>query len=107
MSALTLTPRPPAGTKVQVPVTQEHIDRGKPGECFECALALAIADVFPDATGITVAPDRDDDNRPHARVWVTPASWIRLMLGDDARAFVNAFDACWPVEPATFTAEVA
>lgn len=107
MSALTLTPRPTAGTKVGIPVRQEHIDRGKPGECFGCALALAVADVFPDATGITVAPDRDDDGRPHARVWASPASWIRLMFGDDAKAFVTTFDACRPVEPAVFTAEVA
>ena len=107
MAAPTLTPRPPAGTKVQIPVRQEHIDRGRPCQAGDCALALAIAEVFPGSTGVAVVSDHDDGYRPSARVWVKPTSWIRLAFGDDARDFMDAFDDEQPVGPAVFSAEVA
>lgn len=98
---------PAAGTRITIAVTQEHIDRGRPCHTGECALAMAITDIFPAAPGdICVSPD-PDTRTAYARVWLGLSSWVTLRLGEDAREFMTSFDCGLPVAPASFTAEVA
>lgn len=32
---------------MRIQVTQEHIDKGKRSDCYECPIALALNDAFP------------------------------------------------------------
>jgi hypothetical protein len=98
--------RPAAGTKIQIPVRQEHIDFGQPSAACGCAVARAIADAVPESTDVSVCY-ADDGMAAEARVWLMPGSWLRLTLGADAYQFMYEFDNERPVQPTTLMAEVA
>lgn len=74
-------------------VTQEHVDRGARQDCWECPIALALAD----ATGRTwtVRPDFLEDRRDGKRYGVS----------EDVFEFMGDFDSGDPVEPFSFELE--
>ena len=94
-------------TEVTVPVTAGHIDRGTPGDCTACPIALAILDAIPQATHAEVAWWTCAENEAGES---GAGATIRLergilngRLGKAADAFVVAFDNGQPVEPFTIT----
>jgi hypothetical protein len=90
---------------VTVSVTQEHIDRGRPGQCAACPIALALAEAMPYATHIEVYGSPDDGTPAFAEVW-SGALKCHFRLPAEADAFIAAFDDEHPVAPFTFVVEV-
>lgn len=88
---------------VTVDVTREHLAAGRPGNCRECPLALAITDAIEDATGARVYYDGTD---ARADVTLAGGSILILALGPDVTASMARIDASKPVDPFSFTAEV-
>lgn len=94
---------------VTVPVTREHLDNGRPGNCRRCALALAVTDAIEDATGAYVfytSRDRDPEPAVQADVTLADGSVLSLALGPDVARIMARADRGQPVDPFTFTAEV-
>lgn len=97
-----------APSKVTVSVTQEHIDHGLPGECHQCAIALAVLDTIPGAQEVRVRYwDHDGDDAREPEVYVTvdfgPDEKHRYFtLPDEAAGWVPRFDDGLPVSPMTF-----
>lgn len=93
---------------VTVDVTAAHLDKGIPGRCRECALALAVIDAVEGATGAYVHyVSRDGEPADvHADVALADGSTLILGLGPDVAAVMAAIDARKPVEPFSFAAEV-
>lgn len=91
-------------TAVTVAVTPEHIATGVPGDCQYCPIALAILDAIPAATHAEVwwAYGPGDEEGAGAAVWLARGT-LTHRLGEDADAFVRAFDDRQPAEPFTFT----
>jgi hypothetical protein len=85
--------------QVEVPVTQEDIDRGQRNDPFTCPLARGARRAFTEVLG--AAPDN-----------LSVGSYVGVALHGDFtfydgpaewHAFMNAVDKWWTVEPATFT----
>lgn len=85
-------------TEFLVHLTRDHIDRGEPGECLTCPVALAISE----ATGLVA--------------WVVPA--MIVLFGEDGReiwrfhtpaavrTLIERFDEMMPIEPTSFPIRV-
>ena len=98
--------------RVTIRVTQEHIDHGEPGNCEECAMALAFLAAIPGAQRVAVRYyDRhvDDDREPEVHVTVDFADFATgsryYRIPQEVAGFVSRFDDGLPVEPFTFEAE--
>jgi hypothetical protein len=81
--------------KARINVTQDHIDKGDPGNCMGCPIFLALVDC---GYRYVVVTDR------HVRLDGAVA-----VLPDEAVEFVNKFDfSCQsdPVEPFSFDLEL-
>jgi hypothetical protein len=92
-------------TKVTVTVTQEHINRGAPGACTECAGALAIRDAMPDVWEADIAYGNDGES-VIASVLFKSGRERWFLIDETGCAFVATFDAEddeRPVQPETFT----
>ena len=81
-----------------ITITQDHINRGVPCDGGSCPIALALFDVYPHATTISVGLDyavvREDGI---AR---------KFILTDEAEAFMASFDYREPVSPMSFDPEI-
>lgn len=104
--------RPAAGTLIKVPVTADHLAKGKPEDACECAVALAIADavrdlgLVPEVDSVSVMY-ADAGEGANARVWIGPGAWLRLAFDACCARLMWAVDTGQPVEPCWLTAEVA
>ena len=80
-------------TQATVPVTADHIARGKPGDCAACPIALAILDAIPQATHAEVwwAYGPGDEEGAGVTIWLERGT-LTHRLGQDADTFVRAFD---------------
>jgi hypothetical protein len=90
-----------------IPVTAEHIAKGKPQEACDCPVWHAIADALPWLAGpdasLTVGPadvcfisDSDD----------APFGVAHIPLPAAAIGFIGQFDGAQPVEPFEFTLDI-
>jgi hypothetical protein len=93
---------------VTVPVTAQHLAKGRPGRCRECPLALAVVDAIEDAKAAYVHYDSRDGEPAdvHADVALADGSTLILGLGPDVARILARIDARKPVEPFSFVAEV-
>ena len=92
-------------TEVTINVTQEHIDRGKAGDCMRCPIALGIVASLPGAVAADVAY-MFDAVTVGADVEMSDGSITYLTLPPEAGRFMTTFDDGGPVEPFTFAAVV-
>ncbi len=81
---------------VRIEVKQEHIDKGIPGRCFSCPIALAALAVLP-AREFHVQVSRACLGFRWARAFYLPES---------ARHFVKMFDDGEDVTPFDFEIEI-
>lgn len=91
--------------EIEVTVTLDDTARGRPRNCVECALALALNRQF-DAPGWSVGEARIQAGEP--RVVAYPHKGIEYMAGADLTAAVLTFDGKphtlpWATFPGTFT----
>lgn len=87
----------------KIRVTQEHIDNGIQGSCWNCPIALAFDEVTK-RLGI-FTPFRVTVDAIDVLVWLPfddYGHWISVPLSRRARKFVKKFDDNKPVEPITF-----
>jgi|HubBroStandDraft_6_1064221.scaffolds.fasta_scaffold191766_3 hypothetical protein len=82
-----------------VRVTAGHLARGKRGSCSACAVALAVADAFPEACAVSMCA---------ANLLVTLIRQTVLAATPRRAAdAMRAFDAGYPVEPFEFLLRIA
>lgn len=81
-------------------VTQEHIDRGIPGSCSKCVVALAVLQANPAADSVSVGPT-------YIRVYHSrrPLQWTDYKTPAAARRLMTDFDCGDPVSPTTIHLE--
>jgi hypothetical protein len=96
---------------VTISVTQEHIERGLPDVCDECAMAKAFLASLPGAAYVKVRYwDHlgDDAREPEVHVTVdfNAGATRYYRLPYEAAGFVPRFDSGLPVFPFAFEAEV-
>lgn len=80
---------------ITVSVTQEDIDKGIREDCNRCAIALAVARLYPNSevlvsSGISIS---------------TPEAFQTYVIPKEAGFFMDKFDDGEKVEPFTFTTE--
>jgi hypothetical protein len=78
---------------MHVEVTQKDIERGRPGACWGCPIALAISRACGCDASVT-----------HPSVLLKPTSgyYLRSRLPDEARDWLLRFDRREAVEPISF-----
>lgn len=99
---------------MKITVTQKHIDEGRRGDCFKCALSLAIHDALPQYKSVNSR--RIVDPQTGGSVFVAslrhyegqglPDHLLAVAGGDNlhARQFLIDFDVGLPVQPFEFDA---
>ena len=89
--------------KVKVKVTQDHINRGEPGDCGNCPVALAIKDTlhFPDSL-IAVA----EAHEPTVYIRTKENKRLSLILPVEALRFILNFDNNNPSKTKPFEFEL-
>lgn len=93
---------------MKISVTQQHINEGKRGDCYECALALAAREAFPQYQARAVNVCRADFSGLIVAVIVFSEESQDVahlqVLQDNAKLveFIKHFDVGLPVEPFEF-----
>jgi hypothetical protein len=94
-----------------IAVTAEHIAKGKPDNCRECPVALAILAAMPEARRVDVI--QIGDSLTYTRIRVIPdnarpanRTTLEAPLPAEAARFIRAFDNGEPVEPFSFTVDI-
>jgi hypothetical protein len=94
-----------------ITVTAEHIAEGKPDNCRDCPVALAILAAMPDARRVSVMQSLE--GRTYTQIRVIPDSTrpanrttLEADLPAEVARFVRAFDHGEPVEPFSFTVDI-
>lgn len=80
---------------MKVKVTQEHIDKGKPGAPYSCPVALAIRDSIPNIVNAGVGRTTIEMIDQHG-------NWLCYDAPRSVKKFVIAYDYKKPVEPFNF-----
>lgn len=83
-----------------VSIEQKHIDAGEIYSAYECPIALAVRDQYPDFQSVTVTPDD-----LYIGISLKHGTSEMFDMPDEASAFVRDFDKGKAVQPFTFEAK--
>lgn len=90
---------------IVISVTAGHIAEGRPGNCSECPIALAVIAAFPDIEVIEVKADQVTESA-WIKAWPSwSAAFVNIPLPHEAYEFIRAFDDSGAVEPLSFTVD--
>lgn len=78
---------------MKIEITDADIDNGRPGNAFECPIAMAVKRICPDWRDVTVDGDVIRIVRAYPEVHALPI---------EAKQFIVRFDDKFPVFPFTF-----
>lgn len=82
--------------KITVNVTQEHIDKGRAGNCILCPVAMALVNAGCDNVAVTYSRAHFNYQGPHPK---------RMWLSTQTIQFISDFDVNRPVSPFSFDLE--
>lgn len=83
---------------ITITVTQADIDAGTPGNCWSCAVAIALKRVFGDCRPKVTIDMISIIRNAHTTVWDTPVEVVY---------FITDVDHKFPVKPITFQLSAA
>lgn len=78
-------------------ITQEHIDKGIPGNAYACPIYLAVEEVCKSVKGVFT---------DYISFWTKDDDQIHRFLSPKAENFIDGFDSNLPVSPFEFDIDI-